>query len=212
MMKALRAAILLTVVFCCTACSANLVPVATPSTTIDPENNTITGIHDGVRLTVGLDAMTVSPYQQVDNISSFYITIFNQTDSQVTVPIDAFVLKDASGRQYRTISPEQVTEIISRDSVYLIPYPYVGYYYLEDQARQGYVDETASALPFYAEYHPQELYTRALPVGPVLPGSKIAGVIYFIVDMTVTTGVELLLYSDGSVKGVPDFRFPFAVE
>jgi hypothetical protein len=122
------------------------------------------------------------------------------------------VLKDAEGRQYRSITPERVREIVSKDTVYLIPYPYVGYYYLEDQEKGASRQAMASSLPFYAEYHPQEIFTRALPVGPVLPHAKVAGVVYFIADLTRTDHAELLVFPDGQLQGEPRYRFPFRVE
>ena len=60
------------------------------------------------------------------------------------------------GRQYRSITPERVREIVSKDTVYLIPYPYVGYYYLADQAMAAHDNAFSSSMPFYAEYHPQD--------------------------------------------------------
>jgi len=122
------------------------------------------------------------------------------------------MLRDGEGRQYPAITPERVREIVSKDTVYLIPYPYVGYYYLEDQERGASQQTMTSSLPFYAEYHPQDIFTRALPAVPVLPHSKSSGVVYFIVDLTRTDRAELLLYPDPRMQGEPRYRFPFNVE
>ena len=59
----------------------------------------------------------------------------------------------------------------------------------------------ASSLPFYAEYHPQEIFTRALPAGAILPHAKVAGVVYFIADLTRTDRAELLVFSDAPAAG-----------
>ena len=198
--------------FLCSACSVKIAPIATPTGTINPDEKSITEIRNGVAFTVKLDQMGVAPYQLVDNITSFHITIDNRTEKQVSFPSQAFLLKDGSGRQYRTITPERVREIVSKDTVYLIPYPYVGYYYLEDQARVTQSDTFSSSLPFYAEYHPQDIFTRALTEEPVLNGSRVAGVIYFIADLERTGYAEVLLFSNAETSGDPLAKFAFAIE
>lgn len=207
-----RILLLLAATWFFSACSVKVVPLPTATAIVNPADNSLTEVHDGVAVTARLDQLSVQPYQLVDNLTSFHITIDNQTDKPVDVPADAFLLKDDGGRQYRTISPERVREIVSKDTVYLIPYPYVGYYYLEDQEQGAFRQTMASSLPFYAEYHPQDIFTRALPTGSVLPRSKSAGVIYFIVDLTRSNRTELLLYADPLMQGEPRYRFPFSIE
>lgn len=123
-----------------------------------------------------------------------------------------FLLKDGDGRQYRSINPEQVREIVSKDTVYLIPYPYVGYYYLEDHKRASHEDAFSSSLPFYAEYHPQDIFTRALTEEPILKGSKVSGVVYFIADLEKSDYAEVLVFRDGTTSGEPLLKFPFAIK
>ena len=198
--------------FLCSACSVTVAPIATPTGTVNLEEKSITEIRDGVAFTVKLDQLSVASYQLVDNITSFHVIIDNRTEKQVSFPTQAFLLKDGNGRQYRSITPERVREIVSKDAVYLIPYPYVGYYYLEDQARVTFADTFSSSLPFYAEYHPQDIFTRALTEEPILKGSKVAGVVYFIADLERTDYAELLLFSNAETSGEPLVKFPFAIE
>lgn len=207
-----RILLLLAAALFCSACSVKVVPLPTATATVNPGDNSLTEVHDGVAVTARIDQLSVQPYQLVDNLTSFHITIDNQTENPVEIPVDAFLLKDDGGRQYRTISPERVREIVSKDTVYLIPYPYVGYYYLEDQEQGAFRQTMASSLPFYAEYHPQDIFTRALPAGPVLPRSKSEGVIYFIVDLTHADRAELLLFASPLMQGEPRYRFPFSIE
>lgn len=196
----------------CSACGVRVVPQSTVTAMVNPADNSLTEVHDGVAVTARLDQLSVQPYQLVDNLTSFHIIVDNQTDKPVEIPIEAFLLKDGDGRQFRIITPERVREIVSKDTVYLIPYPYVGYYYLDDQKRGAFNQTMASSLPFYAEYHPQDIFTRALPAGPVLPHSKSAGVIYFIADLTRTDRAELLLFPSPQMQGEPRYRFPFSIE
>ncbi len=67
-------------------------------------------------------------------------------------------------------------------------------------------------MPFYAEYHPQDIFTRALTEEPVLKKSKVAGVVYFITDLERSNYAELQVFSGGDATGEPLLRFPFAIE
>lgn len=198
--------------FFCSACSVSVSPIATPTGTINLEDQSLTETRDGVSFTVKIDQLNVAPYQQVDNIASFHIKINNQSESPVSFPSKAFLLKDGDGQQYRSITPERVREIVSKDSVYLIPYPYVGYYYLEDQTRVAYENTFSSSLPFYAEYHPQDIFTRALTEEPILEHSGASGVVYFIANLEKTNYAELLIFPNQDTSGKPLAKFPFAIE
>ena len=211
-MQRLRPALFLVLSLIVAACSAKVTPVQTPTGTINPAENSLTETRSGIAVTVKLDELSVSPYQMVDNITSFHVVIANQTDTPFEVSWNAFMLRDGQKRQYRSIKPEQVREIVSKDTVYLIPYPYVGYYYLEDHEKVSHFNTFSSSLPFYAEYHPQDIFTRALPEGSVLPGSKVAGVVYFIADLESTDKAELLYFVQPEAQGEPVYTFPFAIE
>lgn len=196
----------------CSACGATVSPIATPTGTINVEEKSITEIRENVAITVKLDEFSVAPYQMVDNITSFWVEIDNQSDQQVSYPSKLFLLKDGNRKQYRTISPERVREIVSKDTVYLIPYPYVGYYYLEDHMSAAHNEAFSSSAPFYAEYHPQDIFTRALTEEPVLQDSKVSGAIYFLADMEKTDFAEVQIFPDETLSGEPSLRFPFAIE
>ncbi|MDT8440951.1 MAG: hypothetical protein RQ723_04750 [Desulfuromonadales bacterium] len=193
------------------ACAVKVIPQATATARINPADNSLSESRDGITITARLDELSVAPYRLVDNITSFYIVVDNGTTLPIEMPVEYFVLRDADGRQYRTITPERVREIVSKDTVYLIPYPYVGYYYLEDHMKVSQFDTFSSSLPFYAEYHPQDIFTRALPQTPVMAGAKIAGVIYFIADLERTSAVQLLVFDNPDAQGEPRYLLPFAI-
>lgn len=207
-----RQILALLVLMLCSACSVNIAPIATSTGTINPEDKSITEVRDGVAFTVKLDELSVVPYQMVDNVASFHVVIENGTDKEVSFPAKSFLLKDGNGRQYRTISAERVREIVSKDTVYLIPYPYVGYYYLQDQERMAQADTFSSSLPFYAEYHPQDIFTRALSEEPVLQGSKVSGVVYFIADLESSDLAEVLVFPNQEASGEPLAKFSFSIK
>jgi hypothetical protein len=207
----LRLSFLLALLACLLACSPRIIPVPTATALLNPVDQSLSETRNGVTVSVRLDQESVQPYQLIDNLVSFHVSIDNRTEAPVTLPHEVFLLLAGNGQQFRPVTPERVREIVSKDTVYLIPYPYVGYYYLQDQARGGFENTMTSSLPYYAEYHPQEIFTRALPAGAVLPQAKVAGVIYFLADLTRMPGFELQLYADSRLEGVPLYRFPFAV-
>mgnify|MGYP001275711626 CR=1 FL=1 len=207
-----RLSVLLMTALLFTACSTRIVPQPTATAVLNVADNSLTEVHDGIVISARVDELSVQPYQLSENLAAFHIVVDNRSDRPFTPIVDAFVLRDGESRQYRVITPEHVMEIVSKDTVYLIPYPYVGYYYLEDQEHGASTQAMASSLPYYAEYHPQDIFTQALPAGPVLPHSKVSGKIYFLADPSRTDHVELLLFADPALQGEPRYRFPFTVE
>jgi hypothetical protein len=158
-----------------TGCGIKIVPQPTQAGVINPADRSITINRDGVVVSARVQDLEVAPYRMVDNITSFYIVVDNRTQAEVALPVTSFVLLDQDNRQYRPIPPAEVHAIVSRDSTYLIPYPYVGYYYLEDQQKAAFFNTFSSSLPYFAENHPQDLHTEALAETSILPGALISG-------------------------------------
>ncbi|ORJ53692.1 hypothetical protein [Geothermobacter hydrogeniphilus] len=193
-------------------CSVSIVPQAGRGYQLNKDNS-LTAEKENLKVTVGIQELEVAPYRMVDNITSFKVTLDNGGDRELLIPLESFVLVDGEGQQYRPIAPAQIQQIVKKDSNYLIPYPYVGYYYLEDKEKSSRNQTFESARPFYAENYPQDIFTQALPVDAILPGAKISGLLYFVVELTNKKSFELRLYLPGTPSsGPPDFSFPFSVE
>ncbi len=192
-------------------CGITVKPQAGGGYTANPDNS-LTAEKNGIVVTVGVQDLEVAPYRMVDNITSFRVVIDNQTGRELKIPLDAFVLIDDQGQQYRPIRPEKVRDIVKKDSSYLIPYPYVGYYYLEDREKTAQYDTFQSNRPFYTQNYPQDIFTQAFPEDTILPEAKIAGLVYFVVDLSGKKSFELRLYTQSDQSGPPDFRFPFIIE
>ncbi|GAB4180176.1 MAG: lipoprotein [Geothermobacteraceae bacterium] len=195
-----------------TGCGVTIRPQAGGGYTANPDNS-LTAQKDGLVVTAGVQDLEVAPYRMVDNITSFRVVIDNRTGRELKIPLESFVLIDDQGQQFRPIRPEKIREIVKKDSNYLIPYPYVGYYYLEDREKTAQYDTFQSSRPYYTQNYPQDIFTQALPEDAILPEAKIAGLVYFIVDLYGKKSFELRLYlPEGQAGGQPDFRFPFIVE
>jgi hypothetical protein len=60
--------------------------------------------------------------------------------------------------------------------------------------------------------YPEDLFAKALPMGPIIPGAKVSGLVYFQADQGRLKSFRLQVYGKGSSKSAPpDFVFPFKV-
>ncbi len=194
-------------------CGVKVVPKPTSTAILDPTTNALSWPAKGVAMSVKLVDQDVARTQTIDRVASFAVTVGNQTGKELTLPLSAYVLLDDQGNQVRPITPEELLRIVSRESFYLIPYPYFGYYYLEDRAKLSSFNTFTSPLPYFPETHPQAILTEALPTGPILPSAKVYGLVYFLVDFEKKQHIEFRAYLPGAdTSAVPDFSFPFSIE
>lgn len=207
------AAFLLLAFFIVSGCALKVIPEPADSGVINSKDNSQTITRNGVSLTVNNSDTEIDSYNLEGTVSAFQVTIDNQSEQEVAVDTEDFLLLDSDGRQYYPLTPEKVKEIISRDSYYLIPYPYVGFYYLEDYQKAYFNNQFDSQVPYYYEVYPQDIYTKALPGGTIIPHAKVSGLVYFKIEMRGKRGVKLLVYRKGASKSSPpEFAFPFRIE
>ncbi|MBT1074476.1 hypothetical protein [Geobacter grbiciae] len=193
-------------------CSLKVIPQQVPQGVINTADNSQTITNDGIAITAANSAREMVSYNLDGAVTAFDVSIHNRTDREVGFGVDSFVLLDDQNRQHLPLTPERVKEIVSRDSYYLIPYPYVGFYYLEDYERTSSYTETGSQLPYYYEVFPQDIFTRALNAATVIPGATAEGLVYFRIDLAAIKGMKLLVFRKGASKSAPpDFTFPFVI-
>jgi len=193
-------------------CSLKVVPVPVASGTINPQTNSQTISRDGIAITVGSTDPEFFTNNLGGAISAFSVQIANRTDGEIAFDIDSFLLLDATGRQYFPLTPEKIKEIISRDTYYLIPYPYVGFYYLEDYERATAINTMSTQLPYYYDVYPQDIATKALQTGAIIPQASVVGLLYFRIDLEATPEIKILAFRKGASKSAPpDFVFPFRI-
>lgn len=204
--------LLLSVLFFAGCASVKFIPEPVTGGTINEKDNSQSLSRDQITITARSGESQTLAYNLDEPVSSFFVVVENQTDSEVAVESDSFLLVDNDGRQYFPLTPEKLKEIISRNTYYLMPYPYIGFYYLEDYEKSAFYNKFNSDRPYYYEVYPQDIYTKALPTGTVIPNARIAGLVYFRIDIQNKKGVTLLFYKKGSPKSAPaDFAFPFKI-
>jgi len=195
------------------ACSSvKVLPEKTATGSIDAVNNSQTISFKGIEVTSRVDEMAINSYNFEETVTALHITIRNTTDSEALFGDDSYILVDETGLQYYLLTPENVRAMLKKDSYYLVPYPYVGFYYLEDYEKTNAYNRFNSALPYYYDLYPQDIFTKALPATTVIPGMKVEGLIYFKIDPAAHNQIKLFIYRKGASKSSPpDFIFPFKV-
>ncbi len=196
-----------------TGCSSvKVVPEQTANGHLNPVDNSQTIMSNGVEVTARVDDTGINSYNLEGTVTAFQILIKNSTDSEIAFGNDSYVLVDESGLQYSLLTPENVREMLKKDSYYLTPYPYVGFYYLEDYEKTNAYNRANSNLPFYYDLYPQDIYSKALTATSVIPGMKVEGLTYFKIDPAAHRHINLLIFRKGASKSSPpDFSFPFNI-
>lgn len=192
--------------------SVKVVPELAVNGRINSGDNSQTIISNGVEVTARVDDTGINSYNLDATVTALHIVIKNSTDREIAFGDDSYLLVDESGVQYSLLTPENVRAMLKKDSYYLVPYPYVGFYYLEDYEKTNAYNRFNSALPYYYDLYPQDLYTKALQPATVIPGMKIEGLTYFRIDPAAHQHVKLLVFRKGASKSSPpDFSFPFKI-
>lgn len=196
-----------------TGCSSvKVVPEPTVSGRINAADNSQTIMGNGVEVTARVDESGINSYNLDVTVTAFHISIRNTTDSEVAFGDDSYVLVDESGLQYSLLTPENVRTMLKKDSYYLVPYPYVGFYYLDDYEKANAYNRLNSALPYYYDLYPQDIFTKSLQATAIIPGMKVEGLTYFKIDPAAHQHVNLLVFRKGvSKSSPPDFSFPFKI-
>lgn len=193
-------------------CAIKVVPEPAGNGIIDPARNSLTISNESIRISVANSSPDMADYNLEGGVASFALEIENKGNTEIAFDKDSFILLDNEGRQYYALTPEKLKEILSKDLYYLIPYPYVGFYYLEDYEKAAFRNQQSSNMPYYYEAYPQDIYTKALHAGMIIPGAKVNGLVYFRIDLAQVKGVKLYIFKKETSKSAqPDFVFPFRI-
>jgi hypothetical protein len=214
LMLKIYACLLLALLTFLSGCAVKIVPEAVPGGTLSPDGRSLSLTRGAVTITARVVDEEI--YNNAEGlITSLQVEINNQGESEVAFDNDSFLLLEENGTQYFAVTPEKVRQMLTKESYYLLPYPYVGFYYLEDYEKSAFknsTDTTRSSLPYYYEMYPEDLFAKALPMGTVIPKAKVSGLVYFQADMGRLKSFRLQVYGKGSSKSAPpDFVFPFKV-
>lgn len=211
-MKKIIAAMALLILTVSGCASVKAVPEQVENGIINSADNSLTITNNNVKIKANVSETAINAYNLEETVTAFKLTINNLSTSEVAFADDSFVLVDERGLQYSLLTPEKVRDLIKRDSYYLMPYPYVGFYYLEDFQKTSFYNRFNSSLPYYYELYPQDLFTKSLPLTTIIPSMSIEGFVYFKIDLAAHQQVKLYVYRKGAPKSAPpEFIFPFKI-
>jgi hypothetical protein len=192
--------------------SIKVVPEQVANGQINIADNSQTVTSHNIEVTARLDESGINSYNLEESVTAFHISIKNSTDAAISFADDSYLLIDENGLQYSLLTPENIRTMLKKDSYYLVPYPYVGFYYLEDFEKSNTYNRFTSALPYYYDLYPQDIFAKALSATTIIPGMKIEGLSYFKIDPAAHQHVTLLIYRKGASKSsAPEFSFPFKI-
>ncbi len=190
--------------------SVKVLPEQVANGRINTVDNSQTITSNGIEMTARVDETGINSYNLESTVTAFFISIKNSTDREISFGDDSYLLVDEGGLQYQLLTPEKVRAMLKKDSYYLVPYPYVGFYYLEDYEKTNSFNRFNSALPYYYDLYPQDIFTKALQAVTIIPGMKAEGLTYFNIDPAAHTSLKLMVFRKGASKSSPpDFSFPF---
>jgi len=205
--------IIIFITSCMSACAQiKIVPEQVVNGTIDMNDNSQMIGNNGVYIKTRVADTDINAYNLDGTVTAFNVSVKNDSGMEIAYGGDSFVLVDDRGIQYTQLTPEKVREIITKDSYYLMPYPYVGFYYLEDFQKTTFYNRNTSSLPYFYELYPQDIFTKSFPLTTIIPGMTVEGLVYFKIDMATHRQVKLYLYrKDSSKSNPPEFIFPFKI-
>ncbi|NVN97934.1 MAG: hypothetical protein HXX17_01330 [Geobacteraceae bacterium] len=211
-MKTLNLTIMLFLILTAGCSTVKVVPEQVPFGIINLKDNSQVIKKDNISIAISPADMDMVNYNIESIVASFNVDIQNNSDGETSFDKDSFALIDSNSRQYYPLTTEKIKEMMTRDTFYLLPYPYIGFYYLEDYEQAQFKNSSSSNLPYYFELRPQNLSTMALPFEPIIPKAGIKGLLYFHTDIRSISSFSINIYKKGASKSLPpDFIFPFKV-
>lgn len=187
-------------------CAGGLVPDASRNVTLAPDGRSIVQTDKDWQLKAAIYQEAVLSTGS-DSMMSFLVTAKNKSLSPAKTSRDGFYLLVNGDVQKRPVAPETVREITLSTHQFLLPYPYVGYYYRNDTSYPSILNVSPDALVESS----QEILLTAFPSGDVLPGTVVEGLLYFPTAGISLQSAELIYLPEGTTFESTPFRFPFVV-
>lgn len=189
-------------------CGVQVVPRTSAQISLGADKETVTTTENDITFSAKVQDLDFGPYTGENNITAFYVKIANRGKEALAVPLAAFMLFDQDRTLYRPLESDRVTALTRQEANYLIPYPYVGFYYLQDSTDFDYATQAASSFAYSPPRTPVSADAYALPVGPIPSGANIAGMLFFNIDLYEKKFVELTLQLPGDGDS-PETKFSF---
>ncbi len=199
----------LTALLFLTACSSVRVfpqPVADESFLLDVD---LVRQTDELRVRMRLRDISVRPAPVESNICSFWVELENRSELMLPVSPKDFVLIAGDGQLFQSIEPEILLAQTKISAPYLIPYPYIGYYYLQDAYRAEARDQFVSQQAYFGSRRGEHIVLDGLTAQDVFPETRIAAAIYFPAELRTMKSFKIRYQVQG-LPGEQSFPLDFA--
>lgn len=196
----------LAIVILLSGCAGGLVPDLARNVVVAPDGRSIVQTDESWQIKSMVYQESIVSTGS-DALISFLVTAKNRTPAPGVISSDGFYLVLNGEVQKRPVSPQTVREVTLSAHNYLLPYPFVGYYYNRDETYPSILNVSPDAVVESA----QEILLTAFPSGEVLPGKSVEGILYFSSPGVTIKSAELLFLPDGTTSETTPFRFPFIV-
>lgn len=183
-----------------TGCGVKVVPRSSSQVSLGVDKETVSVTDNGLTFSAKVQDLDFGPYTGENNITAIYVKVANNSNVERSVPLSAFMLFDQDRKIYRPLESDRVTALTREESNYLIPYPFVGFYYLQDSSGFDYSTQSASSLGYSPQRSLESIDTYALPVGMIPPAANIAGMLFFNVDLYEKEVIDLTMHLPGNDK------------
>ena len=185
----------------------------TPGARVNPSDQSIIINNSGLTVSARIQDTAVGGYDISEAIGSFYLTIKNNSGSDIQTSLESFYLTDSRGETHKPIPPEEVNAILNPQISSFMPYPFVGFYDVVDQEQYRASSAMASERPYVGEGLPGIDRLIPLPAGIVKNGQTVSGTLYFGIEMIdesyLALKADLPVVKNGKSLS---YSFPFAIE
>lgn len=175
-------------------CGIKVVPRTSGQVSLGVDKETVSLTDNGLTLSAKIQDLDFGPYTGENNITAIFVKVANNSNTERSVPLSAFMLFDQDRKIYRPLEIDRVTDLTRQESNYLIPYPFVGFYYLQDSVGFDYATQSASSLAYSPQRSSETIDSYALPVGTIPPAANIAGMLFFNIDLYEKEFVDLTMH------------------
>ncbi len=199
--------------------SIQMAAVPEPGVTVSPDGSMASASKEGMAISV---AKAETPHNLDKRLTTFNVTIINQTDQNYEFIPKEFVLFDQMNRQFLALGPDALVEAaVTGSGTVTHAHWGVGYhYYHPGFFYHGYYSPFwYDPWPVYSYSRPyRALLAKALPIRPisVYPHSTVSGYVYFgisaeyleRVTLKITRFAERPTPENPSPREIPnEFRF-----
>lgn len=201
---------ILLVMILAAGCGITIVPQPLePGDRVNPSDRSIKISRADLNLSARVQDTAVGGFSTDTPLTSFYIDASNTGSRPLKLPLSSFSLTDDKGNVYQAVDPSAVNALLLPEYDYLVPFPFVSFLDVTAQESQRAASAMQSEQPYYKRGMDEYPAGIPLPETSIAAGSRVAGAVFFEVDLFLVNSVRLNV---ADPSGKKPFVFPFSIE